>query len=47
MVERKKYVYGFFVLERDKKTQEMFQKRMFLSRNLLEKIIGSFPKTVL
>ena len=28
MVGRKKYVFGFFVLESDKKKREMFQKRI-------------------
>ena len=28
MVERKKYVFGYFVLESDKNPQEMFQKRI-------------------
>ena len=28
MVGRKKYVFGYFVLESDKNPQEMFQKRI-------------------
>ena len=28
MVLREKYVFGYFVLESDKKTQEMFQKHI-------------------